>query len=327
MKLAELLPHLIYAFPNESDLIKAIEELSRKFTTEREKIGDYLKDERLVSAYTAFYLMTNLPKLSSVMEWMPDEWKKDLRSCALVDLGAGPGTFSFAWKDYLGSQAIYQVEKSPIMRKQARKLWDGLQAPIEMKQEGKPEGASVLLFGHSANEMDVQDALDYVAKYSPEHILFIEPGTKEFFTKMLAIRRELIVHGWNILYPCPEATECPMNGTENWCHQFIQVKHDPDVERLSQIMRKDRKLLPLTVQAFSKKIYPKASERLVRVLPETKFSFEWQVCHLNVLEDYQVMKRGMDKLTEKGLSQILSGAEVKSELEKDVSGKKRVKLR
>ena len=327
MKLADLLPHLLYSFPHESDLLKAIEELSRKFTTERHKIGDYLKDERLVSAYTAFYLMTNLPKLRSVMEWMPGDWIKDLNECSLIDLGAGPGTFSFAWNEYFGKCPILQVELSPVMRKQARKLWDGFHSPGEMKQEGKPEGKCILLFGHSANEMDVQDALDYISQYSPEHILFIEPGTKEFFGKMLQIRREIIKNGWHVLYPCPEESECPMLGTENWCHQFIHVKHDPDVERLSQIMRKDRKLLPLTVQAFSRKVYPRVEERLVRVLPETKFSFEWQVCHNNALEDYQVMKRGMDKTTEKNLGSILSGVEVKTEVDKVIAGKKRVRPR
>jgi hypothetical protein len=61
MKLAEIIPHLLYAFPHESDLVTAIQEISRKFTTDRAKIGDYLKDERLVSAYTAFYLATNGP--------------------------------------------------------------------------------------------------------------------------------------------------------------------------------------------------------------------------------------------------------------------------
>jgi hypothetical protein len=39
------------------------------------------------------------------------------------------------------------------------------------------------------------------------------------------------------------------------------------------------------------------------------------------------MKRGMDKSTEKALGQILAGVEVKTETEKEVGGKKRVKLR
>ena len=325
MKLAEILPHLLFEFPHESDLLKAIGEISRKFTTERESIGDYLKDERLVSAYTAFYLLTNVPKLRAVMHWMPEEWKKDIADSSLIDLGAGPGTFSLAWKELFGGKDFLQIETSPVMRKQARKLWDGLSPQVPMKQEGTLE-KSVLLFGHSANEMGESAALSYIERHSPEHILFIEPGTKEFFGKMLNIRRELLAKGWHVLYPCPEETECPMKGTENWCHQFIHVSHDPDVERLSQMMKLDRKLLPLTVQAFSKKEYPRVNERLVRVYPETKFSFEWQVCHENNLEDYQIMKRGMDKATEKSFSSILAGEEVRSTTEKEVSGKKRVTI-
>lgn len=325
MKLAEILPHLLFQFPHESDLLKAIAEISRKFTTEREKIGDYLRDERLVSAYTAFYLMTNVPKLKAVMEWMPEDWKKDISESALIDLGAGPGTFSLAWKELFGGKEFLQIETSDVMRKQARKLWDGLHTGVSMKQEGTLE-KSILLFGHSANEMGEHVALNYIEKFQPEHILFIEPGTKEFFAKMLNIRKALIANGWHVLYPCPGESECPMKGTENWCHQFVHVSHDPEVERLSQMMKLDRKLLPLTVQAFSKKVYPKSEERLVRVYPETKFSFEWQVCHSNVLEDYQIMKRGMDRTTEKQLAQKLSGAEVRSTLEKDVPPKKRVKL-
>lgn len=327
MKLAEILPHLLYQFPHESDLLKAIEELSRKFTTEREKIGDYLRDERLVSAYTAFYLLTNVPKLRAIMDWMPESWKNELSDCALIDLGAGPGTFSLAWKELFGGADFIQIESSEVMRKQARRLWDGLHPEISMKQEGRPEGKSVLLFGHSANEMGEQAALNYIEKFSPEHILFVEPGTKDFFPKMLGIRSALITKGWHVLYPCPKESECPMRGTENWCHQFVRVKHDPEVERLSQMMKLDRKLLPLTVQAFSRNEYSKTRERLVRVYPETKFSFEWQVCHENVLEDYQVMKRGMDKATQKRLDGFLSGQSLETELEKDVSGKKRVRLR
>jgi ribosomal protein RSM22 (predicted rRNA methylase) len=325
MKLADLLPHLLYSFPHESDLLKAVEEISRKFTTEREKIGDYLKDERLVSAYTAFYLVTNVPKLSAVIKWMPEEWIKDIAKSSLIDLGAGPGTFSIAWREMFGKADVLQIETSPVMREQGRKLWDGLFSPDEMKQSGTVTSPSLLLFGHSANEMGEAVALDYIRKYSPEHILFIEPGTKEFFGKMLNIRRELLKSGFHVLYPCPEETECPMLGTNDWCHQFIHVKHDPEIERLSQIMRLDRKLLPLTVQAFSRKEYPRTKERLVRVLPETKFSFEWQVCHENELEDYQVMKRGMDKATEKKYGELLAGESLTTELEKDVSGKKRVK--
>lgn len=326
MKLAEIIPHLLYTFPHESDLIRAIEEISRKFTTDRSKIGDYLKDERLVSAYTAFYLATNLPKLAAIMKWMPEEWKENVKGRPLIDLGAGPGTFSLAWRELFGKSEFLQIENSEAMKKQARKLWDGNFPAEEMRHTGTLTNG-ILLFGHSANEMNPETAIHYIEKFSADDIIFIEPGTPEFFGKMLEIRSELIRSGWHVLYPCPKETECPMRGTSDWCHQFIHVTHDPEVERLSQIMRLDRKLLPLTVQVFSRREYKKTSERLVRVMPETKFSFEWQVCHDNNLENYQVMMRGMDKATEKKIGSMLAGEPLSTEVEKDVSGKKRVKLR
>lgn len=331
MNLSQIMPHLLYHFKSEADLIRAIEEISQKFTTNREKIGDYLKDSRLVSAYTVFYLLTNIPKLQEVSKWLPKDWLEELKICDFIDLGAGPGTFSFAWKEMGGKGDFYQIELSTLMKEQGLKIWQGLY-PEKLAQGSRYEWNSVkpkfLLFGHSANEMGPDVALDYIRKINPEHILFIEPGTKEFFPKMLLIREELLRTGFNTLYPCPTGEACPMkNSTEDWCHQFILVKQDPEVERLSQMARKDRRLLPLTVHAFSrtfKRINP--SERIVRVLPETKFSHEWEICRNNVLEHYQIMKRDISKAESKSLGEVLAGEGIETELVKELERSKRVKL-
>lgn len=329
MNLSELMPHLIYQFKSESDLLKAIEEISLKFTKEREKIGDYLKDPRLVSAYTVFYLLTNIPKLNEVLKWMPDEWIQELKKCDFVDLGAGPGTFSFAWKEAGGQGDYYQIELSTLMKEQGKKIWEGFHKET-LRQGSRWEWTSgnekFVLFGHSANEMGAKTAIEYIEKINPDHILFIEPGTKDFFPKMLEIRDYLLKKNWNVLYPCPKALDCPMkNSTEDWCHQFIQVKQDAEIERISQMARKDRKLLPLTVHAYSKTFsYQNPSERVVRVLPETKFSFEWEVCHNNTIEHDQVMKRDLTKQETRDLSEILAGVSIETELVKTLEKSKRV---
>lgn len=327
MLLKDILPHLLHQFPHESDLLKAIQELSTKFTTKREHIGDYLKDPRLTAAYTAFYLTTNAPKLAEVMKWMPQGWIELITKAPLIDLGAGPGTFSLAWREWAGDEVkeIWQIETSEVMRTQARKLMSGLFPEIKLHQSQPPAGG-VLLFGHSANEMGPKVALDYIEKFKPEHILFIEPGTKEFFPKMLEIRRELIKQGFNVLYPCPSEHECPMAGdAENWCHQYIRVQQEPEVERLSQMAKKDRRLLPLIVHAYSKTYQHHDQERIVRVLPSTKFSFEWEVCLGERLERYQVMKRGLDKKAIKEIDEVLAGASMVSELDKSLEDRLRVK--
>lgn len=331
MKLSEILPHLIYEFKTEHDLIHAIDEISEKFTTNRERLGDYLKDPRLVSAYTVFYLSTNIPKLQEVFKWLPVDWKQMLSSCDFIDLGAGPGTFSIAWHE-MGeiSGDFYQIETSSLMREQAHKLWQGF-TQKELKQGNRWQWdvprSKFLLFGHSANEMSIEVILDYIDKINPDHILFIEPGTKAFFPKMLAVRDYLLSKRYAILFPCPLPEACPMKGTEDWCHQFIQVKQNAEIERLSQMAKKDRSLLPLTVQAYSRSYHgANPPERIVRVLPETKFSHEWQVCRNNVIEQYQIMKRDMSKAESKELGEVLAGTGIETELVKTLEQSKRVKI-
>lgn len=331
MNLSSLLPHLIYQFKSESELVKAIEEISLKFTKERDKIGDYLKDPRLVSAYTAFYLLTNIPKLEEVLKWMPEEWITIIKKCEFVDLGAGPGTFSIAWKELGGSGEFYQIELSQLMKEQGKKIWEGFHKE-NLRQGSRWEWNSnnekFVLFGHSANEMGSKIAIDYIQKINPDHILFIEPGTKNFFPIMLEIRDYLLKSNWNVLYPCPLALQCPMQGSESdWCHQFIHVKQDAEIERISQMARKDRNLLPLTVHAYSKTFKTSnPHERLVRVLPETKFSLEWEVCHDNQIVHDQVMKRDLTKQEARELSEILAGESIESEVIKKLEKSQRVKL-
>lgn len=333
MKLSDIIPGLIYQFKSEHDLIRAIDEISVKFTRERDKIEDYLRDPRLVSAYTAFYLLTNIPKLREILKWLDPQWVDVLKNSDFIDLGAGPGTFSFAWKELNPESQVdfYQVETSNLMREQGKKLWDLFHKDALFQSshfEWHPKKEKFLLFGHSANEMGAEVAANYIEKINPQHILFIEPGTKSFFPEMLKIREYLLNSGYEVLFPCPKKEACPMNANEDWCHQFIHVKHDEEVERLSQMAKKDRKLLPLTVHAYSRTFKTSnAEERLVRVKGETKFSFEWEVCHNNILEHYQVMKRDLSKAEIKALEQALAGSPLETEVVKTLEQSKRVKIK
>jgi hypothetical protein len=329
MNLQTILDSLIHPFRSEHDLIAAIEELSTKFTQNRERIGDYLKDPRLVSAYTAFYLTTNVPKLEAVLKWLPQDFLDLIKTCEFVDLGAGPGTFSLAWHEWGGTGATYQIETSGLMREQAKKLWETMaQKPLVQMERwvAQKESSKVLLFGHSANEMGSKVSLDYIQKIAPDHIIFIEPGTKAYFPQMLDIRTQLLSSGYKVIFPCPLELECPMrHSSEDWCHQFIQVNHSPELERITQIAKRDRKLLPLIVHVYSKTYSTQnPHERIVRVLPETKFSHEWEVCHDNELEHAQVMKRNLSKSEDKLLTSILAGSSLESRVEKVLEQSKRI---
>jgi ribosomal protein RSM22 (predicted rRNA methylase) len=324
ISLDELLPHLLYQFKSEHDLVSAIEEISRAFTLNRSELQNYLSDPRLVSAYTLFYLSTNVPKLQKVMELIP---KRDWQKFHLVDVGAGPGTFSIAWAHLFSPQKLTQIEASSFMQEQSQKLMQAFFPDIKVDHTLPKNSSSLLLFGHSMNEMGVTTALDFVDKSHASQILLIEPGTKEVFALALKFREEMKKRGFSILYPCPSHDACPLAGQPlNWCHQVIEVRHHPSIERLTQLARKDRRVLPLLIQYYEKDQYVFEGARLFRVLKETKFSFEWEVCQDNQIERWQIEKKHLSKEEQKRVEKLLAGATVQGEVIKVFPDFKRIKL-
>lgn len=329
MKLSDLLPHLLHDFKSEADLVRAIEEISFKFTQKREYIGDYLQDPRLVSAYAAFYLTTNLPKLQAVTYWLRQEEREKLKEFDLVDVGAGPGTFSLAWRELIGTQSA-MIETSKLMREQATKLYRGLYNEEAIFKPELLERKKLLLFGHSLNEMGLEVAWDYIKKHSPEKIWLLEPGTKQSFACALSLREKLIHYKWHMRFPCLSNIACPMSGSEDWCHQYLNVRHDPEVERLTQLAGRDRRNLPMTVMMFekTKTVHHSAqSGRIVRVLKATKFSYEWQVCnHENVLINVEIAFKQFTKEQKKEIENYRSGQDIFFETLKELPQKLRIKL-
>lgn len=333
MEIKDCLPHLLYQFSSEQDMLDAISEISKKFTTDRERISDYLQNDRLVSAYTLYYLLTNIPKFEGILKWLPADFVETLKTAHFIDVGAGPGTFSIAYKRWAQhSGEVYQIESSPKMREQGRALWDGLfnsQELIQSTPKNLP-GPSVMFFGHSANEMGVETTLDYIRRINPDHIIFLEPGTKSFFAQMLDIRKSLLQKEWNQVYPCASPAPCPMENSDNWCHQYLHHVHTAELERISQKMGINRRYMAMTVQVFSKnKEFQTAQSKIIQIRPATKFSYEWIICtDENKLIPVQIMKRGMSKSQQKSMEELCAGELITYQLDKELEeGKLRIVLK
>lgn len=148
------------------------------------------------------------------------------------------------------------------------------------------------------------------------------------------MRHELIKNNFNCLYPWPNNGACPLMGKDDWCHQYVKVKHEREVERLTQLSHKNRKWLPLTLGLYAKDKsgnWKAGMGRVVRTYPSTKFSLEWDICSnknsRNVLEHFQVMKRGLIKARVKELDDALDGEKYKFVLDRKLEDNKyRVKL-
>ena len=137
------------------------------------------------------------------------------------------------------------------------------------------------------------NAKKWIDDFDPSFVSFIEPGTPDTFKSILSMRDVMKEKGYKILYPCSSLDlGCPMSGTQDWCHQVLKVVHDPWVERLCQLVSKNRRVMPMIGHVYSKEthnsVQPEGAKNvtLIRVLKETKFSFQWQVC-LNLKNEFE----------------------------------------
>jgi hypothetical protein len=326
-------PLLNYNFSSESELIKAISLIGHNFTKSREDIGDYIKDDKMVAAYTCFYLLTNIPKLKEAFRkteinfsnYSPEDWE-------FIDIGAGPGTFSLALLEMNSETKIKAIEQSDKMISQGQKLINGIYPDADFEYfssfKGLPSKVKKRfgIFGHSANEMDPNLVAQMIDSLELDQILFIEPGTKDFFGKSLIIRKKLL-KTFTLNYPCMHSASCPLPEGD-WCHQYIKVQHEADVERITQLAQRDRRNLPIILNLYTKDqvVQDQTNSRIVRVYRPTKFSSEWQVCNKleneNVIQDLQIMHRGYSKKEIKVLSQVLAGEKIKFSMVKDLGDNK-----
>ena len=96
---------------SEHSIVKNLSLVSKGFTSDRKKITEYVMDRSMVSAYTLFYLPSNMPKLGFVFDMLSDELKADIKNSKVVDLGTGPGTFAFALDEYFdGDITIFEKQ-------------------------------------------------------------------------------------------------------------------------------------------------------------------------------------------------------------------------
>lgn len=330
----EVRPHLLISNITEPEIVKYIKEMSVKFTARRDQITDYVMDHRQVSAYASFYLPTNIPKLHFLLSKLPQDVLEDFKNRPFIDVGCGPGTFSLGYKRLMDVPAHVEmigVDSSQIMLDQATKMMNGF-FPGEKFQTtrkfNEKKSNSILFFGHSINEMGINKAQDLIMTIDPEYVMWIEPGTSELFSELKTLRQNLTDH-YDVLYPCPSSELCP----SDWCHQVLRTSHEASIERLSQLVSLDRKILPMAAHVYKRKTKSQVTNTptTIRFINETKFSFEYEVCFFENGENknavIEIQKKHLDKVQEKHFKHADVGEKLNFEVEKLVGEKLRVRLK
>lgn len=228
-ELQRLLNQELTVVPRAS-LSKASEELSSRYRTHsRDKGKAYMSD----TAHRLAYLAVRMPATYAVVRKVLEEVKMRLPEFSprsLSDLGAGPGTGSWAAvaefpeiaKVSLQEQDVNLIEIGQRMMKGSS--YSSLQmatwhrGDLLQADEGQPQ--DLVVMSYVIGELPLEGLPKVISKVwvnTAQVLVVIEPGTPHGFERIRSVRRQLIQDGAFLVAPCPHANECPMSGGD-WCH-------------------------------------------------------------------------------------------------------------
>lgn len=214
-----------------SQLQKAAVELSRIYRNKGSSCSIFDSKEGALA-----YLATRMPATFGAVEYVLKEMKNRIpnwQGTSLLDLGAGPGTATWAALEQFPSivkpmlldhhlKAIEWGKKlgsnHPILSSAEwlhRSLAD--QAPLPYADLG--------ICSYSLAEMrDVEQLLEKIWESKIPLFLVIEPGTPNGFQKVQSVRQWWLGKNGYLVAPCPHSHICPLMLAKNdWCHFSTRI--------------------------------------------------------------------------------------------------------
>nr|WP_041756287.1 small ribosomal subunit Rsm22 family protein [Bradyrhizobium sp. ORS 278] len=165
--------------------------------------------------------------LNAVMQASPE-----FAPVSLLDVGAGPGTASFAAAEAFASLAAFHaIDANPALRALALALADETmrmrdlaytlgQARALLDRAG---GADLVIASYMIGELSEAERgpiIDMLWVETHQTLLIVEPGTPAGYQRIIAARDRLIAAGAHVAAPCPHTAACPLIAPD-WCH-FVQ---------------------------------------------------------------------------------------------------------
>ena len=157
------------------------------------------------------------------------ELRPNLAPHTLLDVGAGPGTASWAAVEALPSLTSFAlVDDNDALRTLALDLIRGshrlgeanYQKGHARKLLAAAEPADLVIASYLIGELDERERSAIAAlawEKTRDTLVIIEPGTPKGFERIIALRAQLIAAGAHVVAPCPHDGRCPLTAPD-WCH-------------------------------------------------------------------------------------------------------------
>jgi len=162
--------------------------------------------------------------LNALAEINPDFAPKNL-----LDIGAGPGTASWAAAEAFASlRSFTLLDANPALRTLALDLAHGSnrlggitysqsEARAALAQAAPADLVVASYMIGEVGEAERKALVDLMWAKTLDTLLIVEPGTPAGYSRIIATRAQLLAAGAHVAAPCPHDGACPL-AAPDWCH-------------------------------------------------------------------------------------------------------------
>ena len=157
------------------------------------------------------------------------EIRPDFAPASLLDVGAGPGTASWAAAEAFASlKAFTLLDANDALRtlaldlvRKSSRLRGIVYEPGQARSlVAHAEAADLVVASYMIGEIGDAERKALTAllwERTRDTLLVVEPGTPAGYARIIALRAQLIAEGAHVAAPCPHDGICPLL-TPDWCH-------------------------------------------------------------------------------------------------------------
>ncbi len=153
--------------------------------------------------------------------------RPDFAPVSLLDIGAGPGTATWAAAEAFPSlQSFALLDANDALRRLALELAGDSGRQIAYQRGdarallAKAEAADLVVASYVIGEMAEAERTSLAPlmwEKTRDTLLVVEPGTPAGYARIIALRQQLIGAGAHVAAPCPHDRACPLQPPD-WCH-------------------------------------------------------------------------------------------------------------
>jgi ribosomal protein RSM22 (predicted rRNA methylase) len=237
-------------------------------------------------AYVLARMPATLAALNAVLALLKEE-NPDFMPSSLLDIGAGPGTASWAASTFFESiREISLVEKDSSWIALGKELaaYNATLAKSswlhhDLNHKFIHKNTDLIIASYAFQELNSERQKSLIIElfeYS-NILIIIEPGTPLGFKNILSLRQTLIEKGAFIIAPCTHNLACPL-APHDWCHSSTRLKRHELHRRTksASLSYEDEKYAYLII---SKKALSSPQARIIRQPLQRSGHVILDLCH------------------------------------------------